>query len=207
MSKKFTSNVVKYAVILLIAGHFGRELKMINYGSVVLAEAPELTASQTDIIKGVSFVLPLLLVYFGGIFADKYGRRLTWAVLLVLYGVSMLWLNTATSFGIASFGPAVVVTVLMSGSLALGRAPLAWLFDHEGKNGLKNAYGLYHVLTPLLVLVGIGLSMAGSLYHQLDVYSCRFEYSHRGCRIVGDDLPRKLRKSFIFLGTNSKIRS
>lgn len=161
MSKKFPSNVIKYAVILVIAGHFGKELQMINYGSSVLVKVPELTASQTDIVTAVSFVLPLVLVYFGGIFADKYGRRLAWAILLVLYGVGMLWLNT-TSLKISTFGFSIIVTILISGACALGRAPIAWLFDHEGKNGLKNAYGLYHVIIALVAFIGIGLKMGGT---------------------------------------------
>ena len=159
MSKKFPSNVIKYAVILAIAGHFGKELQMANYGSSVLVKVPELTASQTDVVTVMSFVLPLVLVLVGGIFADKYGRRLAWAILLVLYGVGMLLLNTP--MGIASFPFSLIVTILISGACALGRAPIAWLFDHEGKNGLKNAYGLYFMIIVLFALIGIGLKMGG----------------------------------------------
>ncbi|MBU7010948.1 MAG: hypothetical protein HXS46_09675 [Theionarchaea archaeon] len=153
MFKNSRLNVIRYAIVFLIAGQFGRELIMFNYGPSIVKHISGFTSFQEEFLTAFSFALPLLLVYFGGILADKYGRRLTWAVSLVFLGGSMLWLRMDSSSGmLTTFGPALMVAILLSISSAFGRSPVAWLFDHEGRDGTKNAYGLYFVLFGLLSL-------------------------------------------------------
>ena len=154
--------MIKYAIVIIIAGTWGRALLIPNYAKSILDQVSQVTSSHSDLITYVCIVLPLLLVFIGGILADKYGRRLLWAVFLLLYGGCMLWLTVFAPSGLlATFGPALMVAVLISLSFAFVCSPLAWLFDHEGKYGLKNAYGLIYVLVGLIVLVIIGIRFTG----------------------------------------------
>ena len=150
MQKKFPENVMKYVAILSIAGSFANRIRRPFFEEFV-AQGSEFDFSQIGLFFAISSGLGLVFLYGGGILADKYGRRLTWAVSLLLYGGSMLWLAIA-----ASSRMTLVAAVLMGISSALVWSKIAWLFDHEGRKGLQNAYGLFYIISVQLALAGIG---------------------------------------------------
>lgn len=130
---------------------------------------PELTPFQSHVIKITSFVFPLLLVYVSGVLADKYGRRLVWAVSLFVYGGGTVGLGALTSVPshplatFTSYESALAATVLFSFPSAFAISSVAWLFDHDGWKGLKNAHGLLHILSALLILTGMIITVGSSL--------------------------------------------
>ncbi len=150
MEKKVPENVIKYVVILSIAGSFANRIRRPFFEEFV-ARGSESDFSEVGLFFAISSGLGLVFLYGGGILADKYGRRLAWAVSLLLYGGSMLWLAIA-----ASSRMTLVAAVLMGISSALVWSKIAWLFDHEGRKGLQNAYGLFYIISVPLALAGIG---------------------------------------------------
>lgn len=166
--EKFPKNVIRYAVILFLVGYFRRVLK-ISFYEVSTKWGPELTPFQSHVVKITSFVFPFLLVYMSGILADKYGRRLVWAVSLFLYGGCMVGLGVLAPVPshplatFASFESLLAATVLYSFPSAFAISSVAWLFDHEGKKGLKNAHGILHILSALPILAGMIITLESSL--------------------------------------------
>lgn len=166
--EKFPKNVIRYAVVLFLVGYFRGVLK-ISFYQVSTKWGPELTPFQSHVVKVISYVFPLLLVYVSGILADKYGRRLVWSASLFVYGGGMvglgaLYLEPSHPLAMfASFESLCAATVLFSFPSALAISSVAWLFDHEGKKGLKNAHGLLYILSALPILAGIIIQLEGSL--------------------------------------------
>jgi MFS family permease len=166
-SERFPKNVIRYTVIAFLVGYFNRELGISFYQ--MSTRASELTSFQSHIVTVIGVCIPLLLVYVSGILADTYGRRLIWAVSLFLYGGGMVVLGASvpvTSTPVApftSFASILASAILYSFPPALTILSLAWLFDHEGRNGLKNAHGLLHILSALAILVGMSITMESFL--------------------------------------------
>ncbi len=156
MSQKLSTNAVRYAVVLILAGIWAREFHVPDFGSTLIHRVSEITSFQENAIKVVVFGLPLLLIVFGGILADKYGRRLTWAVYLFLYGGGLLLLHVFMPDS-TTLGPTFLGAALIGGSLIFMSSPLAWLFDHEKKEGTKNAYGIFQLLFALFLLITMGI--------------------------------------------------
>lgn len=108
----------------------------------------------------VSFhsLIGFLLEYPSGTFSDKFGRRLSWALGLFAYGVGLLWLSQVTSFYLTLITAAFqgMYFALKSGSSS------GWLYDHVGKEGMREAYGTYYLLAvPLTIVGGIIATLLG----------------------------------------------
>ena len=163
MTKQFPPNVIRYVIVFIIAGIWGKELFIPNYGKQILEYVQGCTPSQIDVITYTGIVLPLFFVVLGGILADKYGRKLVWAVFLLLYGGCMFWLQILAPSGIlTTFVPSLTVAVFISLSFVFVSSPLAWLFDSEGNDGMKNAYGLLRILMGVSALVIVGIKFMGN---------------------------------------------
>ncbi|MBU7046694.1 MAG: hypothetical protein HXS54_09690 [Theionarchaea archaeon] len=159
MSQRFPKNVTKYVVVSTIARFFGEKVISPQSGGFIIHERLTLDYFMGDRVMAVSYVTGFLLLYCGGMLADKYGRRLIWAASLFLFGGGMLWLAFATTYEMA-----LLAAVLLGISSAFGCSSLAWLFDHEGKEGLKTAYGLIHIISVLLLVIGMGITMMGEFH-------------------------------------------
>ena len=163
MTKQFPPNVIRYVIVFIIAGIWGKELFIPNYGKQISEYVQGCTPFQIDVITYTGIVLPLFFVVLGGILADKYGRKLVWAVFLLLYGGCMFWLQILAPSGIlTTFVPALTVAVFISLSFVFVSSPLAWLFDYEGNDGMKNAYGLLRILMGVSALVIVGIKFMGN---------------------------------------------
>jgi MFS family permease len=101
-----------------------------------------------SLAAGVTFALD----YLSGAFADKIGRRLSWAVSMFLYGAGMLWLSS-----VVSFGGAALTAILMGTSYAFASgAREAWLYDSVGEEGMRQAFGkIYLYSVPVTMLGGL----------------------------------------------------
>lgn len=125
-----------------------------------------LTPFKFGLFVSFASLMMISLEYISGIFADKFGRRLSWAISLFLYGGGMFWLSTVTSFPYA-----LVTAFLMGSSYAfVSGASEAWLFDHEGKEGMRKAYGLlYLVSIPLTVAGGVAAIALGYYFDSVRI--------------------------------------
>ncbi|MBU7027570.1 MAG: hypothetical protein HXS48_11605 [Theionarchaea archaeon] len=94
---------------------------------------------------------------------------MVWSVSLFVYGGCMVGLGILSPEPshplavFASFESLLAATVLFSFPSAFAISSVAWLFDYEGKKGLKNAHGLLHILSALPVLAGIIITLESSL--------------------------------------------
>jgi MFS family permease len=159
MSQRFPKNVTKYVVVLTIAKIIGEGVIYPQSGGFMVLEGLTLDYYMEGKVMAVSYFIGFLLLYCGGILADKYGRRLTWAASLFLVGGGMLWIALAPTYVTA-----LLAAVLLGISSAFRCSSVAWLFDHEGKEGLKAAYGLIHIISVLLLVIGMGITMMGGFY-------------------------------------------
>ena len=160
--KRFSPHVVRYAVVLVIGTYFIHRLQY-PWSAALVSRIPQPPIR----INLESFVVSAALsfsVVIGGILVDKYGRRLGWAISRVLYGASILiwflvYIGRGTSGG---FLPPMLLDVMWALSFlaaALKMSWVAWLFDGEGKGGMKNAYGLLYIGSLPLILAGLGLGI------------------------------------------------
>ena len=173
-SGKFSANIIRYIVVIFFVGYFRRELNISFYGMSLAEQITELTSFQTYVLKTTGLVLPLLIVFVGGICADKYGRKVTWAASLFLYGGGVLSLGAFNLSDPAppyfvpftSFGSALAAAVLYSIPPAFIVSSLAWIFDYEGKDGIKNARGVLHILSALSILVAMIMLYPGGFLNE-----------------------------------------
>ena len=120
------------------------------------------TLPQIATIMSVLPILGFAFQYFCSIFADKYGRRLAWTVSLFLFGGGMILMALATNYRMA-----FIASILWGVSTAFAWTSVAWLFDHEGKEGLKTAYGLICIVSVLPIIVGMEIALKGELSRRI----------------------------------------
>lgn len=155
MIQKFNRNIVRYSMVFVLTGMSFSTIGMRNQAYTVLDHIPDNITVNSDILKMLGVILPFLLVFSGGIIADKYGRRIVWALAVFSCGGSWLWLQHLAHFPyFVVFGSIIAITVLMSVSTAFGSSSLIWLFDHEGKEGIKTAHGLLYLIFSIFVISG-----------------------------------------------------
>ena len=155
MLKKINKNIVRYSIVFVLTGISFSRIEMRNQVHSVLDYIPDTLNTNTDTLKVLGIILPFLLVFMGGIIADKVGRRIVWALAVFSLGGSWIWLqNLARVPPSAVAGSIIVITFLLSVSTAFKGSSLIWLFDHEGNEGIKTAHGLIYLLLSILVISG-----------------------------------------------------
>ena len=164
MSQRIPRNVIKYVIVLAITEYIVKHLGSSHEGAIMIHEGLVATLPQIVTLMSIGPFLGGLFVYFGGILADKYGRRLVWAASLFLFGGSMFLIAYATTYRMA-----LVASIPWGVSAAFAWASLAWLFDHEGKEGLKTGYGLIYIASVLLMAAGMGVTMMGGFSHRIQI--------------------------------------
>jgi DHA1 family tetracycline resistance protein-like MFS transporter len=126
------------------------------------ARGIDLSPTQFGFFVALTSGITVAVDYLTGAFADRLGRRTSWAIAMFLYGGGMLWLSMASGFGPALFAAACMG---MSYAFASG-AREAWLYDSVGEEGMREAFGkLYLYGVPMAVggtLVATALSKLGS---------------------------------------------
>jgi hypothetical protein len=76
-------------------------------------------------------------------------------VTLLSYGAGGLLLQNLTSLpSFFTFGSTLAATILLCISTAIKSSSLVWLYDHEGKGGMKDAHGLQHLIIVVFLPVG-----------------------------------------------------
>lgn len=156
MQHNLSKNILRYAVATALLEYFAYKVLDPFYLQFMTTDRG-LGLSPLKFGFFVSFAsfMMISLEYVSGIFADKYGRRLSWAVSLFLYGAGMFWLSTVTSFAFA-----LLTAFLMGSSYAFASgAAEAWLYDHEGKEGMRKAYGTLYLVSVPLTIVGGGAAI------------------------------------------------
>lgn len=160
--RKFPPNVVRYAVVLVIGTYFIHRLQYPwSAAFVSRIPPPPIRFNLESFVVGAALSFSIVI---GGILVDKYGRRLGWAVSRFLYGASILiWFLVFIGRGTSS-GSLFPILLDMMWALSFLAAALqmswvAWLFDGEGKDGMKDAYGLLYIGSLPLILAGLGLGI------------------------------------------------
>lgn len=113
-----------------------------------------LNLSPTQFAAFVSLASGVTLTtdYLTGAFADKLGRRTSWAIAMFLYGGGMLWLSTVNGFAAA-----LATAVCMGACYAfVSGAREAWLYDAVGEEGMRDGFAK-------LYLFGVPMAVAGAL--------------------------------------------
>lgn len=150
MKSNLPLNVIRYVTAAALIQYFVKELLSPHYPEFVVKGTLSLSREQLGLFLTVSASLALVLMYFGGILTDKYGRRRAWAVSLFLYGGGILWMAISGSFTMV-----LVAAGFIGISSAFKFSATAWLFDSEGKEGLRKAYGLLYIISLPLTLAGM----------------------------------------------------
>ncbi|MBU7018454.1 MAG: MFS transporter [Theionarchaea archaeon] len=156
MSRRIPVNVIKYVIILAISEYFIKQLPIPYEGGTMIHEQLVITLPQIAVIMSTVTILGFALQYFCSILADKYGRRLAWAISLFLFGGGMVLMALATSYRMA-----FIASIPWGVSTAFAWTSVAWLFDHEGKEGLKTAYGLIYIVSVLSIVAGMEIALKG----------------------------------------------
>jgi MFS family permease len=160
--KKFPPNVVRYAGVLVIGTYFIHRLQY-PWSAALVSRIPQpfIRFNLESFIVGAALSFSVVI---GGILVDKYGRRLSWAVSRFLYGASILmWAivyvgrGTSVEFLLPMFLDIMWALSLLAAALKMSW--VAWLFDIEGRDGMKNAYGLLYLSSFPLILAGLGLGI------------------------------------------------
>ncbi|MEW6547649.1 MAG: MFS transporter [Bacillota bacterium] len=109
----------------------------------------DLAPTQFGFFVALASAVTFAVDYLSGAFADRLGRRLSWALAMFSYGLGMLWLSS-----VSALGPALLTAVLMGTSYAFASgAREAWLYDNVGQEGMRQAFaGLYLCSVPLTML-------------------------------------------------------
>lgn len=114
-----------------------------------------LSPTQFGFFVSLASAVTFSLNYVTGAFADRKGRRLSWAVAMFSYAAGMLWLSS-----VSAFGTAVTSAVLMGTSCAFASgAREAWLYDGVGRAGTQEAFGKLYLLSAPLTLIGMGAAI------------------------------------------------
>lgn len=150
MKVNLPANVIRYAAVIALIQYFVKALESPHYAAFLVRGRLELSYEQLGWFFSLSPLLGVILLVFGGILADKYGRRMTWAASLFLYGGGIVWIIISTSFEMA-----LVAAAFIGISSAFSYSNRAWLYDSEGREGLRKAYGLSYMLSLPLSVVGI----------------------------------------------------
>lgn len=164
---RYSANILRFAVAVAVVEYFAYKVLDPFYLQFMTTDRGlGLTPVKFGLFVSFASFMMILLEYVSGIFADKFGRRLSWAVSLFLYGGGMFWLSTVTSFRLA-----LITAAFMGSSYAfVSGASEAWLFDHEGKEGMRKAYGmLYLVSVPLTLVGGLAAVALGYLFDSVRI--------------------------------------
>ena len=86
--RRFSPNVVRYAVVLVIGIYFIHHLQY--PWSEAFVPSMSMSPSRIDLESFVVGAALSFSVVIGGILVDKYGRRLGWTISRFLYGASIL---------------------------------------------------------------------------------------------------------------------
>ncbi|MBU7042226.1 MAG: hypothetical protein HXS47_01450 [Theionarchaea archaeon] len=155
MKEKFSRNVFRYAAVTALLGMSYSPLYLNTYDRIILNTFSIHEGVRTHIFTVLGFSLPLLLVIIGGIVADIYGRRRVWALAVCAFGVGSLWLyNSASVPDSAIFVSGIAIIILLSMFTAWKNGSIAWLFDHEGREGIAIAHGVLFLLVSVFILSG-----------------------------------------------------
>ena len=115
-----------------------------------------LTPTQFGFFVSLASAVTSAIDYLTGAFADRLGRRLSWALSMFSYGLGMLWLSRTSAFG-----PALVTAVFMGLSYAFASgAREAWLYDNVGQDGTREALGKVYVCSVPFTVLGMGAAFA-----------------------------------------------
>jgi DHA1 family tetracycline resistance protein-like MFS transporter len=111
-----------------------------------------LSPTQFGAFVSLASGVTLATDYLTGAFADKLGRRTSWAIAMFLYGGGMLWLSSVNGF-VAALATAVCMGAC---SAFASGAREAWLYDTVGEEGMRQGFGK-------LYLYGVPMAVAGAL--------------------------------------------
>jgi len=164
---QYSRNILRFAVAVAVVEYFAYKVLDPFYLQFMTTDRGlGLTPFKFGLFVSCASLMMISLEYISGIFADKFGRRLSWAISLFLYGVGMFWLSTVTSFVYA-----LLTAFLMGSSYAfVSGASEAWLYDNEGKEGMRKAYGLlYLVSIPLTVAGGVAAISLGYFFDSVRI--------------------------------------
>ncbi|MGQ9778449.1 MAG: MFS transporter [Bacillota bacterium] len=115
-----------------------------------------LTPTQFGFFVSLASGITFAIDYLSGAFADRVGRRLSWALAMFAYGLGMLWLSS-----VSALGPALVTAVLMGVSYAFSSgAREAWLYDNIGREGMRQAFGKLYLYSVPLTVLGMAAAFA-----------------------------------------------
>lgn len=161
------SYILRFAVAVAIVEFFAYKVLDPYYLQFMTTERG-LNLSPIEFGFFVSFtsIVTVLQEYLSGIFADKFGRRLVWAIGLLMYGSGMIWLSSVSSFEYT-----FITAALMGSSYAFtSGSKEAWLYDYTGKDGMKRAYGLLYLLSIPLTIIGGGMAiLLGQTFHDIRI--------------------------------------
>ena len=122
------------------------DVGLISFIMAALAVHWNLTSTETSWIASVGFLGMALGATFGGLLADKFGRRQVFAVTLLVYGV-------ATGASALSTGLAVLIALRFVVGLGLGaELPVA--------STLVSEFSPRKIRGRMVVLLGVGAAMA-----------------------------------------------
>lgn len=167
INSRYSRNILRFAVAVAVVEYFAYKVLDPFYLQFMTTDRGlGLTPFKFGLFVSCASLMMISLEYISGIFADKFGRRLSWAISLFLYGVGMFWLSTVTEFTYA-----LLTAFFMGSSYAfVSGASEAWLYDHEGKEGMRKAYGLlYLVSIPLTIAGGVAAISLGYFFDSVRI--------------------------------------
>lgn len=153
--------IVRYAIVTAVVQFFIYKVQDPFYLQFLTTNRGlALPPMQFSYFVSLASLVCLVLDYMTGVLADRFGRRLTWAVGLLSYAVAMIWLST-----VSTFVQAIGAAILMGFSYAFtSGSPEAWVYDAVGQEGMRQAYGksyLYSV--PLTIAAAVVATLLGFL--------------------------------------------
>lgn len=115
-----------------------------------------LAPTQFGFFVSLASAVTFAIDYLTGAFADRLGRRLSWALAMFSYGLGMLWLSS-----VSALDPALLTAVLMGISYAfVSGAREAWLYDNVGREGMRQAFGKLYLYSVPLTMLGMAAAFA-----------------------------------------------
>ena len=154
MLEERQGNILRFALVMGGITYFYHAFQC-STGYLEISILPESLQVSTQIhftmIRVLIGICMIVFTLIGGALSDKYGRKIFWSLGLLLYAFSLLLVMV----------PSVIwqVTVGLSFFSSLFWASkIAWIYENEGNDGMRKAYGAYYAMAPLLVMGGIGLS-------------------------------------------------
>lgn len=154
MLERRQGNILRFALVMGGISYFYHALQQ-STEYLEISRLPEFLQGVTQIhFSMIGVLITIFIILFtiiGGALSDKYGRKLFWSVELLLYAFSVLLLVFPSIIWQVTVGLGYFSSLFWA-------SKIAWIYDHEGKEGMRRAYGFLYAMSPFFIMGGIGLS-------------------------------------------------